>query len=85
MKKQITIILCLILCGCSAYDITFPDGSHFHSNHFLDSTKIGSVSYDDGSFVLEGYLSETDRALMIIQRLIAERKNKELLYAEKMP
>ncbi len=71
--KTTLILLCLIICGCSTHDIIMPDGTQYHSVHFLDRTKIGSISYDEGSFVLEGYLSETDRMLMIIQRLLAER------------
>ncbi len=68
------ITLALLLGGCSVYDIEFSDGSKFRSRHFLDATKIGSVSYDEGSFVLEGYLSETDRLIGIIQRLIAREE-----------
>ena len=71
--KTTLILLCLILCGCSRHDIIMSDGPQYHSVHFLARTKIGSISYDEGSFVLEGYLSETDRMLMIIQRLLAER------------
>jgi len=68
-----TLCLLLAVAGCSTREAIMPDGTRYKSTHFLDSTKIGSMSYDEGSFVLEDYLSETDRALMIIQRLLAER------------
>lgn len=82
IKQLLVILLCLTLCGCSTHDIIMPDGTAYHSVHVLDSTKIGSISYDEGSFVLEGYLSETDRALMIIQRLLV--KYEEMLDARRL-
>ena len=70
------ITLALLLGGCSQHILTLPDGSTYKANRFLDSTKIGSVSYDDGSFTLDGYESDLTRALGIIDRLIAREENK---------
>ncbi len=68
------ITLALLLGGCSQHILTLPDGSTYKANRFLDSTKIGSVSYDDGSFTLDGYESDLTRALGIIDRLIAREE-----------
>ncbi len=68
------ITLALLLSGCSQHILTLPDGSTYKANRFLDSTKIGSVSYDDGSFTLDGYESDLTKALGIIDRLIARKE-----------
>ena len=54
-----------------------PDGTEVDSARFLDSTEIGHVSYDDGSFVMEGYKSDMSIALRIIDKLIAEREKEK--------
>ena len=72
--KVLLITLALLLGGCSQHILTLPDGSTYKANRFLDSTKIGSVSYDDGSFTLDGYESDLTRALGIIDRLIAREE-----------
>ncbi len=72
--KLILITLALLLGGCSQHIVTLPDGSTYRANRFLDSTKIGSVSYDDGSFTLDGYESDLTKALGIIDRLIAREE-----------
>jgi len=72
MKKLLLIILCLLFVGgCSQTIVTMPDGSTLKRNRFLDWEQIGSVSYDDGSFTLDGYESDTSRLIAIIERLIA--------------
>ena len=68
------VFLALLLSSCSQHILTLPDGSTYKANRFLDSTKIGSVSYDDGSFTLDGYESDLTKALGIIDRLIAREK-----------
>ncbi len=72
MKRLLFIItLALLLGGCSQHILTLLDGRTYKAKRFLDSTKIGSVSYDDGSFTLDGYESDLTKALGIIDRLIA--------------
>lgn len=70
--KVLLITLTLILGGCSTLDVTMPDGSHLRRTRFLDKERIGSVSYDKGSFTLDGYESDLTRALGIIDRLLVE-------------
>ncbi len=72
--KVLLITLALLLGGCSRVIVRLPDGTEVHSARFLDSTEIGHVSYDDGSFVMEGYKSDMSIALHIIDKLIAERE-----------
>ena len=67
----VILTLALLLGGCSQHIVTLKDGTTYKANRFLDWTKIGSASYDDGSFTLDGYESDLTRALSIIDRLIA--------------
>ncbi len=84
--KVLLITLALLLCGCSRVIVTLPDGTEVRSTRFLDSTEIGHVSYDDGSFVMEGYKSDMSVALHIIDKLIAEReKEKQFALKEVKP
>ena len=71
---MLILLLALLLSGCSRVIVTLPDGTEVDSARFLDSTEIGHVSYDDGSFVMEGYKSDMSIALHIIDKLIAERE-----------
>ena len=48
----------------------------------LDSEKIGSASYDEGSFTLDGYESDTSRLIGIIDRLLV--KYEEMLEARRL-
>ena len=73
-KMLLVLTLALLLSGCSQHIVELPDGSTYQANRFLDWTKIGSVSYDDGSFTLEGYESDTARLIGIIDRLIAREE-----------
>ncbi len=73
---KLILIFALLLCGCSQTKLTLPDGSSLVRTRFLDWEKIGSVSYDDGSFTLDGYESDLTRALGIIDRLIARKEVK---------
>ena len=75
--RVLLITLALLLGGCSRVIVTLPDGTEVHSTRFLDSTEIGHVSYDDGSFVMEGYKSDMSIALHIIDKLIAEREKEK--------
>lgn len=75
--KLLLITLALLLGGCSQHIVTLPDNSTYKANRFLDWTKIGSVSYDDGSFTLDGYESDLTRALGMIDRLLAEKEERE--------
>lgn len=74
IPKMLLITLALVLGGCSQHVVTLPDGTTYKANRFLDSTKIGSVSYDEGSFTLDGYESDLTKALGIIDRLIAREE-----------
>ena len=74
---KLIITLALLLCGCSQHIVTLKDGTTYKANRFLDWTKIGSASYDDGSFTLDGYESDLTRALGIIDRLLAEKEERE--------
>ncbi len=87
MKRFVLIItLALLLGGCSRVIVRLPDGTEVHSARFLDSTEIGHVSYDDGSFVMEDYKSDMSIALHIIDKLIAEReKEKQFALKEVKP
>ena len=76
MKQILLITLALLLPGCSQTKVTLPDGSSLVRTRCLSWEKIGSVSYDDGSFTLDGYESDLTRALGIIDRLIAREKVK---------
>lgn len=76
MKALLIITLALILGGCSQHVVTLLDGSTYKSTRILDWTKIGSVSYDDGSFTIDGYESDTSRLIGVIQRLIAREEQK---------
>ncbi len=83
---EIVILIALLLGGCSRVIVTLPDGTEVHSTRFLDSTEIGHVSYDGGSFVMEGYKSDMSIALHIIDKLIAEReKEKQFALKEVKP
>ena len=75
-KVLMVLILALLLGGCSQTKLTLPDGSSLVRTRFLDWEKIGSVSYDDGSFTLDGYESDLTKALGIIDRLIAREAMK---------
>ena len=77
IPKVLLITLALLLGGCSRVIVRLPDGTKVHSARFLDSTEIGHVSYDDGSFVMEGYKSDMSVALHIIDKLIAEREKEK--------
>ena len=84
--RVLLITLALLLGGCSRVIVTLPDGTEVDSARFLDSTEIGHVSYDDGSFVMEGYKSDMSIALHIIDKLIAEReKEKQFALKEVKP
>ncbi len=76
------LLLALLLGGCSQLDITMPDGSHLSRTRVLSQEKIGSVSYDDGSFTLDGYESDLTKALTIIDRLLV--KYEEMLEARRL-
>lgn len=71
-------LLVLMLSGCSHTDLTLPDGTHLVRVRFLDNEKIGSVSYDEGSFTMDGYESDMTKALNIIQRLIADNDERQV-------
>ena len=71
MKTLLLLTLALLLGGCSQTKVTLPDGSSLVRTRCLSWEKIGSVSYDDGSFTLDGYESDLTKALGIIDRLIA--------------
>jgi len=77
--KHLPLVLLMLMCvaGCSKTIITLEDGTRVESLRVLDSTEIGHVSYDGGSFVLEGYKSDMSIALRIIDKLIAEREEEE--------
>ncbi len=74
--KTIAIALLLaflLLGGCAHTEITLPDGTNIVRDRFLDSQKLGSVSYDatDGSFTLDGWESDQARLIALLQRLMA--------------
>ena len=75
--KILLITLAVSLGGCSDLRIQLPDGSELRHTRFLDKEKIGSVSYDDGSFTMDGYESDTSRLISVIQRLVAEKKESD--------
>ena len=77
MKTLLLITLALLLGGCSQHIVTLPDESTYKANRFLDWTKIGSFSYDDGSFVLEGYESDLTRLIGIMEKLVIEKEERE--------
>lgn len=73
---KLILTIALLVGGCSRTVLELPDGSKMTRTRFLDREKIGSVSYDAGSFTLDGYESDTSRLIGVIDRLIARKEVK---------
>ena len=69
----IAVLACLLCSGCAHTEITLPDGTSIVRDRFLDSQKLGSVSYDatDGSFILDGWESDQAKLIALLQKLMA--------------
>ena len=60
----LAFVLCcalIIAGGCSITEARMPDGTYIKRCRFLSPENLDSVSYDEGSFVIEGYKSEQAR------------------------
>ena len=77
MKRiLITVLLAVFVGGCSQTILTMPDGSTLKRNRFLSWEKIGPVSYDEGSFTLDGYESDNARWIAFTKWLLAKEEVK---------
>ena len=59
----LAFVLCCALIiatcgGCSITEARMPDGTYIKRCRLLSPENLDSVSYDEGSFVIEGYKSE---------------------------